>query len=150
MRIAPPARSGRAMLAPTMLFRTRVQNRILPLSPVGHRCVADERCSPLRVRDLITPCHLENGDISNIAAVYNRDGAKSITANAAGRTSVRSGRAMLAPTIKRRSKIHCRRGGHWPSACENSQRCETARECKIELFHYHRSGWRNNDTFRSK
>ncbi|MGM9591854.1 MAG: hypothetical protein ACI3VK_03980, partial [Oscillospiraceae bacterium] len=27
-----------------------------------------------------------------------------------------------------------RRGGHWPSACENSQRCETARECKIEFF----------------
>ena len=37
-RIAPPARSGRAMLAPTgagLLLRTRVQKRQFPLSPVG-------------------------------------------------------------------------------------------------------------------
>ena len=41
-----------------------------------------------------------------------------------------------------------RRGGHWPSACRNLQRCETERECKTELFHYHRSGYRNSDYFK--
>ncbi|MGM9574970.1 MAG: hypothetical protein ACI3VE_03610, partial [Oscillospiraceae bacterium] len=62
--------------------------------------------------DFISRCHLKNGDVSNIAAVYNRADAKSITANAAGRAGAmtmraifnancpygNTGRAMLAPT----------------------------------------------------
>ena len=34
----------------------------MPLSPVGHRCVADERCSPLRVGDYLLLCHLVSGN----------------------------------------------------------------------------------------
>ena len=47
-------------------------------------------------------------------------------------------------------KIFTRRGGHWPSACENLQRCETERECKSDNFQCHRSGWCKNDTLQSK
>ena len=39
-----------------------MQKRISPLSPVGHRCVADERCSPLRVGDYLLLCHLVSGN----------------------------------------------------------------------------------------
>ncbi|MGM9575241.1 MAG: hypothetical protein ACI3VE_04975, partial [Oscillospiraceae bacterium] len=39
-------------------------------------CRSDERCSPLRVRDLRLPCHLEIGNVPNIAAGYIRADAK--------------------------------------------------------------------------
>ena len=56
---------------------------------------ADERCSPLRVRDLRSPCHLENGNIKTITNLTGRADAKSkatiLNADgspaAAGRTS---------------------------------------------------------------
>ena len=40
---------------------------------------ADERCSPLRVRDLIPLCHLEIGNVTNTSAGYIRDTAITIS-----------------------------------------------------------------------
>ena len=57
---------------------------------------------------------------------------------------------MLAPTMMGVLIRRCRRGGHWPSARENLQRCETERECKSDNFQCHRSGHRNNDACHSQ
>ena len=60
----------------------------------------------------------------------------------------RTAKTIGRPYNNRLFKICCRRGGHWPSACENSQRCEKERGCKTDYCHCHRSGWRKNDTRR--
>ena len=108
-----------------------------------------ERCSPLRVRDLIPLCHLEKGNIPNTAAGYNRAGAETtnsiLNANrstaAAGRAgakairsifnpnrhSGRSGGRGLFPRAGRRARAPLRADSHSRSCLPPRGRSRTSR-----------------------
>ena len=103
-----------------------MQKIFLPLSPVGHRCVADEQCSPLQLSVLLYSCTRRGGHWPSVCenpqrCETERECCKDFCI-ITGRASVRSGRAMLAPTIIGAPIFCTRRGGHWPSACENLPR----------------------------
>ena len=102
---------------------------------------ADGQWPPLRQHRFITP-HCCRGEHRSSAAA-----AGELSALRMASIYIASARLYLAEVFgnchflnDRAAKNTGRRGGHWPSARENLQRCETARECKKDYCRYLLSG----------